>query len=294
MSNEFECKKCDYVCNNSYLLRQHLNTQKHNRISDETSHNICNCGNVYKTRSGLWKHEKKCLLSKVDTNIDYKELVNQLLTDNRELRNFIIDQSKVTTDTMNKVIEQNTDIMNKAMENNKPTIINQNNTQNNNQKFNIHMYLNEECKDAMNFSDFIKNIVVSREDLENTARLGFVDGFSKIIIENLNKMTVTKRPIHCTDVKRETMYIKDDDKWNKEEDSTKINKVIQEVTRKSLRTLLDWKAENPDNNDNDSEFSNLCIIIQKNSMAGYDRDTYFPKVARAVAKEVAINMGPVK
>jgi hypothetical protein len=105
------------------LWHQHLNTRKHNKQSDEVTQNICACGNVYKTRSGLWKHEKKCAPPKLDTSIDYKELVNQLLTDNRELRNFIIEQSKTTadtihkaTDTMNKVIEQNADLINKAIE----------------------------------------------------------------------------------------------------------------------------------------------------------------------------------
>ena len=286
MSNEFECKKCDYFCNTQSLWRQHLNTRKHNKQSDEVSQNICACGNSYKTRSGLWKHEKKCVTPIVDTNIDYKELVNQLLTDNRELRNFIIEQSKVTADTMNKVIEQNSDLMNKAIECNKSTILNQ--TNNNNQKFNINMYLNEQCKDAINFSDFIKNIEVSREDLENNAQLGFVGGVSKILIDSLKQLSKTERPIHCTDVKRETMYIKDEDKWTREEDSTKINKAIQTVTMKSMGTLMNWKEENPDYKDRDSEFSERCIVIQQQSMAAHNRDTYYPKVVKAIVKEVTI------
>jgi hypothetical protein len=231
--------------------------------------------------------------------------VNQLLIDNRELRNFIIEQSnastdaaelknfiieqsKVTADTMSKVIEKNADIMTKAIENSKPTVINQTNTQNNNQKFNINVFLNEHCKDAMNFSDFIKGIEVSREDLENNAQLGFVNGISKIILDNLRQLSVNERPIHCTDVKRETMYIKDDDKWTKETGPAKLNTAIQTMTQKSTRTLLDWKKENPDYNDHDSEFSTRCIVIQRNSMAGCDRETYYPKVIRAIAKEVTI------
>ena len=120
MSTEFECKKCDYICSSQSLWRQHLNTRKHNKHSDEVPQNTCACGTTYKTRSGLWKHEKKCVPPKPDITIDYKELVHQLLIDNRELRNFIIEQSKVTADTMNKVIEQNTDLMNKAIEGNTP------------------------------------------------------------------------------------------------------------------------------------------------------------------------------
>jgi hypothetical protein len=215
-------------------------------------------------------------------------MISQLLNQNNELKNFIIEQSiehkKDTTEIVNKVIEQT----NKVLENSKPTVINQTNNQNNNQKFNINVFLNEQCKDAMNFSDFIKGIEVSREDLENNAQLGFVSGISKIILDNLRQLSINERPIHCTDIKRETMYIKDDDKWTKETGPAKLNSAIQTITQKSTRTLLDWKKENPDYQDNDSNFSNRCIVIQRNSMAGYDRETYYPKVIRAIAKEVTI------
>ena len=162
-------------------------------------------------------------------------------------------------------------------------------TNNNNQKFNINVFLTEQCKNAINFSDFIKNIEVSREDLENNAQLGFVNGVSKILIDNLKQMNVNERPIHCTDSKRETMYIKDEDKWNKEEDTSKLNKAIQEVTRKSMGTLMNWKEENPDYKDRDSDFSNRCILIQQQSMAAHNRDTYYPKVIKALAKEVVVD-----
>ena len=289
MSNVFECKKCDYNCNSQSLWRQHLNTRKHNKEQLEPTKNVCVCGNSYKTRSGLWKHEKKCSSPKPEeAATDYMSMISQLLNQNNELKNFIIEQSKVTADTMSKVIEQNADIMTKVIENNKPTVINQNNTQNNNQKFNINVFLNEHCKDAMNFSDFIKGIEVSREDLENNAQLGFVSGISKIILDNLRQLSINERPIHCTDLKRETMYIKDDDKWTKETGPAKLNTAIQTMTQKSTRTLLDWKKENPDYNNHDSEFSTRCIVIQRNSMAGYDRETYYPKVIKAIAKEVTI------
>jgi hypothetical protein len=193
---------------------------------------------------------------------------------------------------MNKILAQNADIMNKVIECCKTTTqttINQTNNNNQTNKFNINVFLSEQCKDAINFSDFIKSIEVTREDLENNARLGFVDGVSKILIEHLKLLNQTERPIHCTDIKRETMYIKDEDKWTREEDSSKFNKAIQEVTRKSMISLLDWKEENPDYKDRDSAFSERCIVIQQQSMAAHNRDTYFPKVARAVAKEVMVD-----
>jgi hypothetical protein len=274
------------------MWRQHLITKKHNTPTIEPSHHACACGSVYKTRSGLWKHEKRCLPIKIEPSANYKELVNQLLTDNRELRNFIIEQSK---ESYRVAIENKKDtdsIMNKVIECCKTTTqttINQTNTNNNNQKFNINVFLSEQCKDAINFSDFIKSIEVSREDLENNAQLGFVDGVSKILIEHLKLLNQTERPIHCTDIKRETMYIKDEDKWTREEDSTKINRAIQEVTRKSMISLMDWKEENPDYKDRDSAFSDRCIVIQQQSMAAHNRDTYFPKVAKLVAKEVTVD-----
>ena len=151
------------------------------------------------------------------------------------------------------------------------------------------MYLNEQCKDAMNFSDFIDSIEVSHEDLENNAQLGFVGGISKIILDGLKGMNQNERPIHCTDVKRETMYIKDDNKWHKEENDSKLRSAIQAVTRKSMGTLQHWKQDNPDYKNLNSEFSNRCIIIQRSSVAGSDREVYYPKVIHAIAREVLVN-----
>jgi hypothetical protein len=193
---------------------------------------------------------------------------------------------------MMEFIKNSTDVQKQVLELCKAgttnNTINTNNTVNNNQKFNINVFLNEQCKDAMNLSDFINSIEVSREDLENNAQLGFVGGISKIFLDNLRQLSINKRPIHCTDLKRETMYIKDDDKWTKETGPAKLNTVIQRISQKSTRTLLDWKKVNPDYNDHDSEFSTRCIVIQRNSMAGHDRETYYPKVIRAIAKEVTI------
>jgi hypothetical protein len=228
------------------------------------------------------------------------DIIKQLLTQNNELKNFIIEQTyehkKETTDILNRVIEQanehkkdTVDIITKVIEQTKPTTTTNHTTNSNNKAFNINVFLNETCKDAINFSDFVKNIEVTREDLENNAQLGFVNGISKILIDNLRELSVTERPIHCTDVKREIMYVKDDNKWTKDDNKSKLSGAIQTISQKSTKTLLDWKKENPDYQDGDSEFSNRCIVIQRNSMAGYDRDTYYPKVIKAVAKEIIVD-----
>ena len=254
----FECEKCEYKCCSNKDFAKHLGTRKH--TMDKVDNSIVpvinktfdcnNCGNSYKYQSGLCKHKKNCIQSQSPPDVvTLSNLVMELVKNNNELHQELQQQSN---------------------------------------NFQINVFLNEQCKDAMNLSDFIKSIEVSREDLENNAQLGFVGGISKILLDNLRQLSINKRPIHCTDLKRETMYIKDDNKWTKEEDCKKLNGAIQTITQKSTRTLLNWKAENPDYKDNDSEFSTRCIVIQRNSMAGYDRETYYPKVIRAIAKEVTI------
>ena len=305
---KFYCEKCETGTGNKKDFGKHLATAKHRKKCDLTNIEqnltdkppliVCNnCNMSYKSRVGLWYHLKKCENPNLGTNQpDYTSIISQLLNQNNELKNFIIEQA---TEHKNFAIEQASEhkketmeIVNKVIENTKP--INNTNTNtvngnvNNTQKFNINVFLNETCKDAMNLSDFVKSIEVSREDLENNAQLGFVGGISKIFLDNLRQLSINKRPIHCTDLKREIMHIKDDDKWTKEVGPAKLNTVIQTISQKSTRTLLNWKAENPDYRDHDSEFSNLCIVIQRNSMAGYDRETYYPKVIRAIAKEVMV------
>jgi hypothetical protein len=170
------------------------------------------------------------------------------------------------------------------------TNVNTTNTVNNNQKsFNINVFLNDQCKDAINFSDFVKNIEVSREDLENNARLGFVSGISKIFLDNLKQLGVNERPFHCTDTKRETMYIKDEDKWTKEADDSKLQKAIQTVSYRSIGKLQEWKQENPEYQDVNSEFSEKCLDMQRNTIAGSNREVYYPKVIHVLAKETMVD-----
>ena len=169
-----------------------------------------------------------------------------------------------------------------------------NNIQNNihneiNPSFNINMFLNEQCKNAINFSDFIEQIEITHDDLENNAQLGFVQGITKIFMDNLRQLNICERPIHCTDVKRETMYIRENDTWSKDDQNEIINSGIQEVSRKSLRSLIDWKHNNPDYQNLDSEFSNRCIAMHQQSIAGEKTSVYYPKVVHNLARESAIN-----
>jgi hypothetical protein len=291
----FNCEHCDFKCSKQSNWSTHLLTRKHqnrmklnekNEVTAAPSFVCKKCDKSYKARNSLWYHENKCSLKPVVTekiNADLIERIlddrQRILDDNAELRNFIMEQSKMTTETVNKALE-----LCKPVNNN--TTINQ--TNNNNQRFNINLFLNEQCKDAINFSDFVKNIQISYEDLENNAQLGFVNGISKIFLDNLKQLDVTERPIHCTDVKRETMYIKDENTWTKQSDDDKLQQAIQTVSYRSMGKLAEWKQENPDYKDCNSEFSQKCLDIQKQTLAGSERGVYYPKVIHALARETIV------
>jgi len=290
---KYTCELCHIETNNKKDYNKHLTTRKHqNNISltqidiqlpeSISLHTCSSCSKNYKSRVGLWYHQKKCI-PKPEGN---SYIVNRLLDENKELRNFIIEQSRALTEHQ----KETSDIMNKVVEMTKTphTIINQTTNNSNKQKFNINVFLNETCKNAMNFSDFVNNIQISYEDLENNARLGFVNGISKIFLDNLNQLDISERPIHCTDVKRETMYIKDDNTWTKHTDDSKLQKAIQSVSYNSMGKLAKWKQENPDYTNADSEFSQRCLVIQKNTLAGSERGVYYPKVIHVLARETVV------
>ena len=300
---KFYCEKCDFSALKLCHWKDHNLTKKHISKSQQkfpAPEYYCECCDVRCSHISIFnrhKKTKKHIKTAEAANISgkapiaesaYLEIINSLIQDNRrtmddnqELRNFIIDQSK----TIEKVMENNTEIMSKAIELCKPV---NNSTVNNNQKFNISIFLNDQCKDAINFSDFVKNIEISHEDLENNAQLGFVNGISKIFLDNLKQLGINERPFHCTDVKRETMYIKDEDKWTKEPDDSKLQKAIQTVSYKSMGKLMEWKQENPEYQDVDSEFSKKCLDMHRNTLAGSDREVYYPKVIHVLAKETMV------
>jgi hypothetical protein len=301
---ELCCKSCDYIgsCPANYskhlLTRKHLDrTNRKNRTEVLGKQYSCKqCGKEYSARNSLWYHENKCkdatkLPDKTDErdatppDVNIYAIVNKLISENQELRKFILEQSSEHKKETHELIT-------KTLECCKPTnVTNNNNTINGNvnNKFNLNVFLNEQCKDAINFADFVKNIEITYEDLENNAQLGFVNGISKIFLDNLKQLGINERPIHCTDVKRETMYIKDEDKWTKETDDAKLQQAIQTVSYRSMGKLAEWKQENPDYKDANSEFSQKCLDIQKQTLAGSDRGVYYPKVIHALAREVVVD-----
>ena len=288
----FHCDFCDFSCSKKSNYNFHISTLKH-KIRTNTNEKMpknaraynCECGKIYKHASSLWNHKKKCnfieeepesqnqLIIKEDS--DYKTLFLQAIGEMKEQRHDFIKQLHEQQEEAKRKDELMIEMIGKI-----------GNTTNNN--ININMFLNDKCKEALNFSEFLQRIQVSYDDLENNERLGFVNGITKILMDNLNQLQVYERPIHCTDAKRETLYIKDDDKWEKDTSEKKLESAIQEVSRKSMTSLMDWKHENPDYQDMDSEFSKRCINIQKQSSASNNKKTYYPKIIHNIARKNTI------
>lgn len=218
---KYECKKCNYSTNNKYDFNRHETTLKHNETyndeSDESGSDdeqyYCSCGKKYKCRNGLWKHKKRC-----EHNIlkeDNKDEVS-LLTG---LVKTLVEESKEFRDTI--VTMQQQQLQQQS------TIIN---TQNN--TFNLQFFLNETCKDAMNMDEFIDSIQVTIEDLKHLGKKGYVEGMSNLFIKNLEELDISKRPLHCSDEKRETIYIRDKNSWKKETDQKKyLTSIATDICR---------------------------------------------------------------
>jgi len=246
--------------------------------NDRSQYTCGNCNNTYKYNSGLCRHKRTCTVSPTTPVVCTPAFENQIF---ERLVNEIIKSNQETQ-------RQNDALQKQVLELCKNGTHNTTHTNSHNKTFNLSVFLNEDCKNAINFKDFVKSIEVSREDLTNTGQLGFVGGISKILMDHLKELGINERPIHCTDLKRETVYIKENNEWSKEEDDAKMRSAIQEVSRKSMGTLIDWKKNNPDYANMDSKFSQDCVSIQRNSLAGYDRDTLYPRVMRELNKVIAL------
>ena len=284
----FYCKTCDYStsrkCNfdDHNLSAKHKKTMKGNDLETFGSKNqqksailnySCeNCNKEFKTRSGLWKHSKNCICENIKTEntVDKKdELIDYLMKENKEIKELILELAK------------------------KDSYNNCNNTVNSHNKaFNLNFFLNETCKDAMNIMDFVDSIKLQLADLEKVGELGYVEGISNIITKNLKQLDVTQRPVHCTDKKRETIYIKDEDKWEKEdEEKKKLRKVIRRVAFKNQRLLPEFKKEHPDCGKYNSKFSDQYNKIVVESMGGPGDNDYEKeeKIIKNISKNIIVD-----
>jgi hypothetical protein len=241
---------------------------------------ICNCGKSYIHRQGLWKHKKICNIinSKENTN---NNNINQN-NDIKNLTNLVLDVVKQNQELTNKIV----DICKTGQ-----TITN-NNINSHNKTFNLNVFLNETCKDAMNIMDFVDSLKIQLTDLENVGKLGYVEGISNIIVKNLKALDIHKRPVHCSDSKREVMYIKDENKWEKEnEEKNKLRKIIKKIANKNSRLLPQFKEKHPDCGKSDSPFSDQYnkLIIEAMGGSGDNDLEKEDKIIRKIAKEVTID-----
>jgi hypothetical protein len=295
IANKFVCKKCDYKCCKQSDYDKHLLTAKHKK--DDAEDNLedtklaiqyfCECGKEYKHRQGLWKHKKKCQNSKVNVDTDTLIENNKPEQSNKDnlIEYLIKENSEFKTLIMELIKKDNiSNISNNTVSNN--TI------NSNNKTFNLQFFLNEQCKDALNIGEFVDSIKVQLTDLENTGRIGYVEGVSKILIKNLNELDVVKRPIHCSDLKREVIYIKDDNKWLKEnEDKQVIKKAIKDVANKNIRQITEWTSLNPDCKNSESKKNNQYLNIVMNSMSGgsnEEQHSNIEKIIKNITKSVII------
>ena len=287
------CEFCHYRTSNKKDYNKHLTTLKHiNTINTITNNNlsplvdkeyICECGKKYKHNASLFNHQKKCIVPSVTEETVLDSSLNEI----KVLTELVIELVKNNTELQ----KQNQDFQKQVLEickNNNTTINNNTNSNNNNKTFNLQVFLNEECKDAMNMSDFINSIEIKVSDLVNIGKLGYVEGMSNIIIKQLNDTDINKRPVHCSDSKRETLYVKEENKWEKETQETKqMLTAVWGVNKKNYTLLANWKETHPDCMSSKSNQSDEYMKITSKVMDG-DLEN-INKVIKKVSKQVVID-----
>ena len=285
------CEICDFVCCKESNMKKHLSTRKHhgNLVETESSskkmpknaetpydYRCVKCNRNFATNSGLWKHKKVCInaVSTTNTNENKEEitklttLITQLMTQNTEL----IKKIGMTNNTTNNNIN-----------NNNTTNINKS------KNFNIQFFLNETCKDALNISEFVESLKITLEDLDFSRKNGLVSGITDVMIRGLKQLDVTKRPIHCTDKKRETMYIKDKEKWEKDETHEKMKNTIIQIAKKERNALTEWVEENPDWMETESKQIEYLTIMRNVCEPIEDYDKNNKKIIRNLTANVFVD-----
>jgi hypothetical protein len=303
---EFVCNLCDFKTYNKKDYNRHLETKKHKTVVcqplsivftqncqklPQTSY-VCGCGKKYKDKSGLWRHSKKCTTNVEESETEEGQNVQlyKQPTDKDDLILMLIKQNaelvKETSEFKNMMMEQQ-NMMMKVIENGTN---NTTHTNSHNKAFNLNFFLNETCKDAMNIMDFVESIQYQLADLEKMGEIGYVEGLSNIIVKNLNALDVTQRPIHCTDKKRETIYIKDEDKWEKDEDKNKIRKAIKRAALKNARLIQKFKEKHPDYNEYHSKYSTQYhkLIIESFGGSGDNDLEKEDKIIRNISKNIVV------
>ena len=297
----FLCEFCNITCSKKNDWKRHILTNKHfgningntgNHISAKNIFTCKFCSKEYSSRKGLWGHNKKCNTIKPNTECDSidgvksdtnQTVIEYLMKENSEMKNIVLE-----------VVKSNADLQKQMVELCKSTSITNNNNINNhsnNKTFNLQFFLNEQCKDAMNISDFANSFDLQLSDLESVGELGYVEGITKIMIDKLNSMDIYKRPIHCSDLKRETLYVKDDNKWEKEQrNNPKLRYAIKTISFRNMKLAVLWSETYPESKDCDSHANERYMKLIKESTGGSgDIVENENKIIRRIAKEIVID-----
>ena len=295
--NKYACETCDYNTSKQFDYMKHLSTLKHKNqvLGDISCEKVasayeCNCGKKYNHASSLWNHKQKCpqLCTTIETPTP-----KQHQDDDTSQTNLILELVKQNQEFKQLLIEQNKTILEVAKNSQVTNTINNNNTNSHNKTFNLQFFLNETCKDAMNMKDFIKSLELSLPELEKMGELGFAEGMSRVFVNRLNSLDVTKRPIHCSDVKREIIHIKDDNKWERDNANLdRLRKIIKQLTHKNILRVDDWKKANPGCTEYNSRKNDQYLKLNMEVIGPVDevdekRD--FGKIIRRVAENTAID-----
>jgi hypothetical protein len=300
LASEFYCEKCNYRTVRKNDFEKHILTAKHQKITDDNINlaNIancnfkCDCGKEYNNRHNLSRHKKVCKIEKIEDvetiplhNGANMNIIIDIIRENQEFKNMLIEQSKQTLE----LHKENNILLNKLAEKEAPiTTINNTTNNNNNQQFNLNFFLNETCKDAMNIQEFIENIKITFEELLTIGNSGFVNGVSDIFLKRLKDLEITRRPIHCTDAKRETIYLKEYNTWEKDDkDNNKLKDVIEKVEKKNVVSLHQWCTENPDSKINNTPNNLLRDKIFMQTLQGDDKTR--EKIIKNISREVVID-----
>jgi len=311
------CDVCNYSCTRKSHMTQHYDTDKHKiKLKTSKNNNACACGKAFELRSSLFNHKKTCKAmtasdSSMSLTVVEKEIAtvakntqdivgkNEELMDLKTMVQMLLNDRNTMFDKNHEMMMKNQEVLREMTEQNKqliqtiqemtPKIGSNNvvNTTTHNTQFNLNMFLNNECKDAIKLSDFVKTLKITLQDLEYTKTKGIVEGVSSIIVNNLKGMDVHKRPIHCTDLKRETMYVKTDE-WIKDEDNSYVKKFIYMASCYQTRIIQEWMDAHPGWETKEKmhlEYQTICKELYKN--IEYD-DSAHKKIIKAFIKEVHI------
>jgi hypothetical protein len=300
---QFVCKKCDFKCSKESNYKKHIETMKHKRVTESNKKmpNIeeqvfnCICGNIYKYRPGLAKHKRTCIaIKKHESNSIIKEYdSNTINADVLESETKIDEKKDSTTekelkDLVKDLIKQNGELM-KTINDIIPKIGNttNNNTMNNN--FNLNVFLNEQCKDALNISDFIDSLKITLEDLIFSKTNGISRGITDVMIKGLKELDIHKRPIHCTDIKRDIMYIKNEDKWQKDENHEMMKNTIVKIADKERTALQKWAKDNPDWMETERKQIEYLTMMRSICEPIENYNNYERKIIKNLGKEIQID-----